>query len=295
MTVTLAMRFVVAGTAQDRTINSDRNITVTILGTGTPFVDAERFGAAVLVDAGGKKLLFDCGRGVVIRLKQAGISPEQIDGLFLTHLHSDHVVGIPDLWLSGWFGGRKAPLKMWGPAGTQGLAEHLGKAFAFDIETRSSHGFPREGAIIDAQEVEDGGLYEVGPVRVTAFRVDHGLVKPAFGYRVDHGGHSVVISGDTNFSENLVKFSKGTDCLIHASWSTSMKDDTPASRRSIATAEDAARVFSAVIPKLAVIYHYFDAAGQADAIRAGYRGRFVIGRDLMRIEISSTVTLYQPK
>jgi ribonuclease Z len=77
---------------QDRIINSDRNITVTILGTGTPFVDSERFGAAVLVDAGGKKLLFDCGRGAVIRLKQAGISPEQIDGLFLTHLHSDHVV-----------------------------------------------------------------------------------------------------------------------------------------------------------------------------------------------------------
>jgi len=76
---------------------------VTLLGTGTPFPNAQRFGSAILVEAGGKKLLFDCGRGVVIRLAQTGVNPKDIDGLFLTHLHSDHVVGVPDLWLSGWF------------------------------------------------------------------------------------------------------------------------------------------------------------------------------------------------
>jgi ribonuclease Z len=74
---------------------------VTLLGTGTPFPNAERFGSAILVEVAGKRLLFDCGRGVVIRLTQAGVSPKDIDCLFLTHLHSDHVVGIPDLWLSG--------------------------------------------------------------------------------------------------------------------------------------------------------------------------------------------------
>src|SRR5215831_8952760 len=87
---------------------------VTLLGTGTPFPNAERFGSAILVEAGGKRLLFDCGRGVVIRLAQMGVSSKDIDGLFLTHLHSDHVVGIPDLWLSGWFLGRNKPLPVWG-------------------------------------------------------------------------------------------------------------------------------------------------------------------------------------
>lgn len=111
---------------------------------------------------------------------------------------------------------------------------------------------------------------------------------------MDYSGHSVVISGDTNFSENLVKYSKGTDCLIHSAWSTRAKDDTPPSKRSIATAEEAARVFSAVRPKLAVIYHYFDEGGLVEAVRAGYQGQFVIGRDLMRIEIGPTVSWRQP-
>ena len=79
---------------------------VTLLGTGTPFPSAERFGSAILVEVADKRLLFDCGRGVVIRLTQAEGNPKEIDALFLTHLYSDHVVGIPDLWLSGWFLGR---------------------------------------------------------------------------------------------------------------------------------------------------------------------------------------------
>ncbi|HLW55309.1 MAG TPA: MBL fold metallo-hydrolase [Candidatus Angelobacter sp.] len=267
-------------------------MTVVLLGTGTPFVDTQRFGAAVLVEAGGKKLLFDAGRGAVIRLKQAGIRPKAVDGLFLTHLHSDHIVGIPDLWLSGWFDGREGPLNMWGPAGTRNMADHLGEAFAFDIGTRSAHGLPRDGAGINAQEVENDKTYEVGPVRVTAFAVDHGTVKPAFGYRIDYAGHSVVISGDTRFSDNLVNHAKGADCLIHSAWSTSARDDTPPEKRSIATAEDAARVFSAANPKLGVIYHYYDAEGLKEAVRAGYKGRSIIGQDLMRIEIGRTITWY---
>src|SRR5216110_3886703 len=128
---------------------------VTLLGTGTPFPNAERFGSAILVEAAGKKLLFDCGRGAVIRLAQAGVSPKEIDGLFLTHLHSDHVVGIPDLWLSGWFLGRDKPLPLWGPPGTRTMAKHLVQAFAFDIRTReaASDHLPAKGVEIDAKEV----------------------------------------------------------------------------------------------------------------------------------------------
>src|SRR6185312_14870350 len=105
---------------------------VTLLGTGTPFPDPERFGSAILVETAGKKFLFDCGRGVVIRLAQIGVDPKEINDLFLTHLHSDHVVGIADLWLTGWFLGRNTPLAMWGPPGTRGMAEHLAHAFGFD-------------------------------------------------------------------------------------------------------------------------------------------------------------------
>lgn len=265
---------------------------VTMLGTGTPFPNAERFGSSILVEAAGKRLLFDCGRGAVIRLTQAGVSPSEIDGLFLTHLHSDHVVGIPDLWLSGWFLGRDRPLRVWGPSGTRSMAEHLLQAFAFDIRIREAapEGLPAKGAEIDAKEIEQGNVDDDGSVRVSAFAVDHGTVKPAFGYRVDYAGHSVVISGDTKFCQNLIDFASGADCLIHVAWTADWKNPTPPSMRSIASAEDAGRVFAIVRPKLGVIYHYKDEEGLWDAVHKEYKGPFVVAKDLMVIDVGRTVT-----
>jgi ribonuclease Z len=265
---------------------------VTLLGTGTPFPNAERFSSAILVEVAGKRFLIDCGRGVVIRLTQSEVNPKDIDGLFLTHLHSDHVVGIPDLWLSGWFFGRSKPLPIWGPPGTRSMAEHLGQAFAFDIHIRQTapDPLPAKGVEIDAKEVAQGEIYNDGSTRVSAFLVDHGAVKPAFGYRVDSAGHSVVISGDTKFCQNLVDFAKGADCLIHAAWSAGWKSSTPPSQRSIASAEDAGRVFAIVKPKLGVVYHYKDEEGLEDAVRKEYKGLFVIARDLMVIKVGKTVT-----
>jgi len=264
-------------------------ISVTLLGTGTPFPNAGRFGSAILVQAGGEKLLFDCGRGAVIRLNQAGTPANEIDALFFTHLHSDHTVGMPDLWLTGWFLGRDHPLKVWGPPGTREMAEHLSQAYKFDVETREhTENLPPKGAELDAKEVEQGEIYVHGPLRVSAFLVDHGPVKPAFGYRIDYLGHAVVISGDTKFSQNLVDFSKGADCLIHVAWLAQAKSPEPL--RTIASGEDAGRVFAAVKPKLAVVYHYKDDDGLADAVRAHYQGQFVIAQDLMVIEIGQETT-----
>jgi ribonuclease Z len=265
---------------------------VTLLGTGTPFPNAERFGSAILVEVAGTKLLFDCGRGVVIRLTEAGVSPKEIDGLFLTHLHSDHIVGIPDLWLSGWFLGRSKPLPIWGPQGTSSMAKHLAQAFAFDTSIRQAapDPLPAAGVEVDAKEVAQGEIYNDGSTRVSAFLVDHGAVKPAFGYRVDSAGHSVVISGDTKFCQNLVDFAKDTDCLIHAAWSAGWKNPAPPSQRSIASAEDGGGVFAIVKPKLGVVYHYKDEEGLEDAVRKEYNGPFVIAKDLMVINIGKTVT-----
>jgi ribonuclease Z len=267
-------------------------IQVVLLGTGTPYPDPQQFGSAILVEAEGDRLLFDCGRGAVVRLKQAGIPLQSVDAVFLTHLHSDHTVGIPDLWLTGWFLGRKHPLKIWGPAGTQEFAQGLSRAFHFDIETREAppESLPAAGAQIDAEEVRQGVVYQHGPLRVTAFVVDHGQVKPAFGYRIDDVGHSVVISGDTRFSPNLIRFARGADCLIHAAWQANARNPTPADQRSIASADDAGRVFAIVKPKLAIVTHYQDPIGMAEEVHARYKGPFVMARDLMTVEIGSNVS-----
>ena len=119
-------------------------------------------------------------------------------------------------------------------------------------------------------------------------------MQSAYGYRVDYDGHSVVISGDTNFSDHLVAAARGTDCLIHTAWSPNASNPTPPAQRSIASAEDAARVFALVEPKLAVITHYKDSTGIMEAVRAGYHGRAVLAHDLMSIHIGPTITVAPP-
>ena len=117
---------------------SPDTITVVLLGTGVgPPVNLQQYGPSTLVEAGGQRLLFDCGRGATFRLKQVGVPLGSISRVFLTHLHSDHIIQLPDLLLAGWVAGRHAvPLEVWGPAGTRAMMDHLQQAFAFDIHMR---------------------------------------------------------------------------------------------------------------------------------------------------------------
>ena len=177
---------------------------VTLIGSGVPVPAADRFGPATLVEAGDQKLLFDAGRGATIRLWQLKIPFSKVSPLFLTHFHSDHTVGIPDLWLTGWLGGpfgrRSTPFHVIGPAGTKDLMLNLERAYEGDIRVRTAdEHYPPEGVKVVADEFPaEGVVYDKEGVRVTAFEVDHGdVIKPAYGYRIDYKGRSVVLSGDT--------------------------------------------------------------------------------------------------
>src|SRR5688572_8413052 len=194
-----------------------QEIKITLLGTGTPLPSIERFGPSTLVEDNGHYFLFDCGRGASQRLWQQKIPLGKINNVFFTHLHSDHLVGFPDLWLTGWVNGRRdKSVQVFGPRGTAKMMSHLEQAFDFDIRIRLyDDNAPPEGVIIEAKDISEGVVYEKNGVKVTVFDVDHQPIKPAFGYRIDYAGRSVVLSGDTRFSENLIKFAKGTDLLIH--------------------------------------------------------------------------------
>ena len=135
-----------------------QEFSVTLLGTGSPRASVERFGPSILVQAGDQTLIFDAGRGSIQRLSQIGVGFNQVDALFLTHLHSDHVVGIPDLWLSGWLLSRRAePLAVYGPDGTSLMMRRLRQAFEFDIRLRiEDDGVPQLGSELNLNDIEQG-------------------------------------------------------------------------------------------------------------------------------------------
>jgi ribonuclease Z len=289
------------------------DIRVTLLGTGTPVPILDRFGPSTLIEAGSEKLVFDCGRGCPIRLQQKGVRLSDVK-LFLTHLHSDHVNGIVDLWLTGWlappFGQRKSPFVVFGPEGTKNMADHLEQAFKPDVRIRiADEKLPPEGARFDAKDITPAVIYEANGVKVTAFEVDHGdEIKPAYGYRIDYRGRSVVLSGDTRFNQNVIKFATGADLLIHeVSMAKPEVAQTEAAKRILAhhtSPQEAGRVFSAAKPRLAV-YAHISAAGGAGptapqpsdymtATRETYAGPLEFGEDLMTINIAEAVSVERP-
>lgn len=283
---------------------------VITLGTGVPIPDVERFSAATLVEAGDQRLLFDVGRGAVLRLWQAKIPIGSIDQIFITHHHSDHIVGMPDLYLTyisgAAYGKGEPPFRVMGAGGVESLMSNLKKAFYGDIKIRYEDGQLADFAqtAIEAKDITEGVVYEKEDVKVTAFDNFHGEhIKPSLGYRVDYKGHSVVISGDTKYSENLVKNSKNTDLIIHSVAMFNRNLPTiPESAKTVlahhTTPEEAARVFNETNPKLAVLTHIvrlpsnqlFPFSDIVEAVRANdYRGPLVAAEDLMIFEIEKEI------
>ena len=291
-------------------------VVVHLLGTGAPIPRVDRFGPSTLVQAGGLRLLFDAGRGVSQRLWQLRLSLGSIDAVFLTHLHSDHLVGLPDLWLTGWlqpeYGQRKTALNLFGPVGTAAFAKSLREGFSADIGYRTAkEGLPAEGVEFEVTEIEgEQTLFERNGVKVTPIEVDHGGAKPAYGFRIEASGKTIVISGDTRFNENLMRHANGADVLIHEVVSAPPAlRATPFVQRQFdyhTSPSDLARLLNEARPKMAVLTHFVllgNAAHPAptadDVMReirdSGYAGPLTPGVDLMRIDIGSEVAIAGPK
>jgi ribonuclease Z len=189
--------------------------------------------------------------------------------------------------------------------------DHLRQAFAFDIHVRRDvdEKFAAEGIRAIAHDIREGVIYESNGVKVTAFLVDHGPVRPAFGYRLDYGGRSVVISGDTRPSANLIRFAQGTDLLIHeiGTWKQDPllsgpqderyagTDLTRRQRRTIAEhhtdAEEVGEVFEKVKPRLAVLSHYAPNANILSLVRKTYAGPIELGEDELTIDIGASISV----
>ena len=297
--------------AIDAGAQTEPAIKVTFLGTGTPAPNPRQFGPSVLVEAGDTKLLFDCGRGCAHRLWN--LAPRYLretSHLFLTHMHSDHTVGVADLYMNGWNQGRQENLRVYGPAAAEAFMRHLRLAYEEDVVfrvDRQGHAVTRESLDYIATEVADGEQFAIDDVTVTVIAVDHHVVEPAFGYRVDAGEFSVVISGDTAYSENLIRHSMDADVLIHEVMSPALEHFvrttfSPEVADGIVAlhtlAPDVGWVFTQARPRLGVLTHLDNDPARvpelAAQIESTWSGDFVVAEDLMAIEIGESIRVIRP-
>ena len=247
---------------------------VLLCGTASPIPSARRAEACTAVFAGGRMWIVDTGPGSWRNLALRRVRGEAIGAIFYTHLHSDHIGELGEFNLQTWAAGRPAPLRVYGPDGVEDLVHGFAQAYAADTRFRIAHHgaalLPPERAAMVPETIALGGdgaarvLDEDGVV-VTAFAVVHDPVKPAFGYRFDYGGRSVVISGDTTASPNLVAHARGADVLVHEAQSQAIVHTMEAAAR------EAGQLRIAKILGDIPSYHSDPAEADREAVEAGVR------------------------
>ncbi len=277
--------------AQDSTV-------VITLGTGTPYPDPARSGPATAVVVGDRVFLFDAGAGVMRRMNAAGLPISGPEAAFITHLHSDHTLGYPDLILTSWVMRRTERLPVYGPPGLAAMTDHLMAAWSEDIRIRIE-GLEREPPEVyraDVTEIGPGVVYDSAGVRVTAFPVSHGSWEHAYGFRLDAPDRSVVIAGDARPSATVVAAARGADVLVHEVYPAGRlaPEDRPGGDlwpRYMAafhtSALELGELAGEARPGLLVLTHVVWMGGTAaellDGIRAGgYEGPVVVAEDLGR-------------
>jgi ribonuclease Z len=194
---------------------------VVFLGTGSPLQNPDRCGAGQILVADGRLVLVDCGWGAARRIRPAGLLPQNVDVLLLTHMHTDHITDIPDFLFQRWTAGSIVPLRVYGPEGTRETIEGFMQALRRDIGFRLAHHGDKlkiEGITVEITELANSpapqAFLDLDGLRLESFEVDHFPVVPAFGYRASFDGRSVVLSGDTAYCESLELASRGVDMLV---------------------------------------------------------------------------------
>ena len=264
---------------------------VILLGTGTPNAEPARSGPATAIVVNGAVYLVDSGPGLVRRAAAAKLPIPALKHVFFTHLHSDHTLGYPDLIFSPWVLERTAPLEAYGPPGLRAMTDHLRAAWQEDIEMRLDGGEPsnKTGWRVNVHEITAGVIYRDANVTVKAFAVPHGTWKHAFGFRFETADRTIVISGDTTFTPEMIEQARGADVLVHEAYSeVGLKTRAlPWQKYHAAfhtSSSDVTRIAREAQPKLLVLHHLVLSGQPAEQVlrevTVGYTGKVVIGQDL---------------
>lgn len=280
-------------------------IAVTLLGTGSPMPDPNRAGPATLVKAGNTFLLFDCGRGVAMRLVGAGVPIPFIGNVLITHLHSDHITDLNDIMTSRWIMTPEAtPLNVYGPPGTKHVVDALLTMLEADMHYRNEHHADLRsgpGLQVSATEVQPGDSMTIGDATISVHKTDHRPVTPSVGYRVEHSGKVVAIAGDTVPCGGLDDLCRDADIYVQTVIRPDLIKQVVTMLPALASrfidvldyhssVEDAGKTAARAGVKKLVLTHYVPAmqpGSEAEWVAMAaqhYVGEIVVGPDLTKIE-----------
>jgi ribonuclease Z len=294
MAIILPLAFLAVGPAQESNL-----MRLILLGTGYPYPNTERAGPSCAVTIGKRIFIIDAGRGVTMRLAALGNPWGSIEGTFVTHLHSDHIDGLPDLYHCEWEFGAGKPFELYGPKGIKQVSDGILQFYAPDIIIRRdlTEKLPAEGARINVHEIKEGVVLDIPEVvKVTAFLVDHPPVEPSIGYRFDSGKRSIVISGDTRPTPNLVRHAQGADVLVHEAYVHKSSSPDDPSRWSIykyhTSAREAGEAAEKAKVKTLVLTHLIPAGAPdqefMDEAKKAFSGKIIVGHDLTNLLVGET-------
>ena len=282
-------------------------IKVTILGSGTPRVNIDRFSQSILIEHKNDKFLFDAGRGALLRLNQSRILPNEIENIFFTHLHSDHILGFSDILMTGWVYHRQKPLNIFGPPGTINFVDSTIRSFEEDIKVRS---LPPESLNVEnlksnIEIIYDDFIYKKNGLTIETFAVKHEPFTYAFGFKIFNSKYCMVISGDTTYSEQVIEKAKNCDLLIHeiAHASEHTLEKYPKAKGVISYHTDASQVskiINTVKPRLTILNHVLSLDGSSDEqilneIKKNTKHKVLIAKDLMTIDLKDEIYIYKQK
>jgi ribonuclease BN (tRNA processing enzyme) len=303
--ISLRSLFCIAALLPTVAIAQSSRTQIVMLGTGTPIPDPDRSGPATAIIVDSVAYLFDAGTGVVRRAAAAGRNgvrafasrlpngqpSPRFDRVFLTHLHSDHTLGLADVIFTPWIQGRRAPLDIYGPPGTNHLVSGILDANSEDIAERiaASGGPSPDGWKAVVHEIAEGVVFQDSRITVRAFPVPHGGWKYAFGYRIETPDRTIVISGDERANPNIAEQCRGCDVLIHEVYSDSGFATLPAERQvyhaqAHTSATQLGDIATRAKPGVLILYHqlFFGASEEKllSEVRSRFSGRVVSAHDL---------------
>ncbi len=288
-------------------------IRIHFLGTGGPEITRDRMGPSTLIQAGGESFLFDAGRGVLQRMGEDRLNIPEVKKVLFTHLHSDHIEGLPALWMTSWFiTKRNDPMHFWGPPGTEKMIQGMRSFMHHDVKARVNPVVKSSGVEFEVMESTGGMVYQSGGVLIKAIVAEHGDGNPSLGYIFSYSGYSVLITGDSTYTSAFGRVAKKMDVTICNVYAPSQElianlDDYPAPipivvravSAKLASPEQAAQMFNETGARLGVYTHniFYDSTEDQVIQRtrsAGFAGQILIASDRTQVDVGEKITIHAP-